>query len=293
MTTCADKSRRYKRGVGTNEPYNMNNSGEAVNLIAIGDLHINSTVAVCPPVVHLDDGGSYHPSPGQRWLNECFIDFTGKVKALPGEKVLMILGDLGELDVKRRSNQIITTNKATIQAIALDTLAPLVDAVDKLIIIRGTMAHTGKSQWLEEAIARQYDHAVHDSRCDNASWYHFRGVIGGKRVDAAHHTSMSGIPGNAPNATVNLAKRVIWAYAYEYKQPLPDLVLRAHNHKYADSGGNYEFKVVCLPCWTLTTEYGYRIGRELDLSDIGGVINGELVRYRARNDTRRIWALKI
>lgn len=270
----------------------MNNiAGEGTNLICISDLHINSSVAICPPVVNLDDGGSYHPSRGQRWLNECWADFIARVTALPGEKVLIICGDLGELDVKRRSNQLITTNKATIQNIVIDTLAPLVDVVDKLIIIRGTMAHTGKSQWLEESIARQYDNAVHDKSCDNGSWYHFRGEVGGVKVDAAHHTTMSGIPGNAPNATVNLAKRVIWAYAYEYKQPLPDLVFRAHNHKYADSGDNYEFKVICLPCWTLTTEYGYRIGRELDLADVGGVINGELVRYKAKG--ARLWTVKI
>ena len=269
----------------------MNNLGEAVNLICVSDLHINSTVAVSLPLVNLDDGGTYRSSRGQRWLWECWLDFAEQVGKLPGRKVLMIGGDLGELDVKRRSNQIITTNKSTILGIAIDTLAPLVDAVDSLIVIRGTMAHTGKSQWLEEEIASQYDHVVRNPVCDNASWYHFRGEIGGVKVDAAHHTSMSGIPGNAPNATVALAKRIIWAYAYEYKQPLPDYVYRAHNHHYADSGSNYEFKVICLPCWTLTTEYGYRIGRELELADIGGTINGELVRYKGK--VGRIWALKV
>jgi len=269
----------------------MNKTGEATHIIAISDTHINSTISICPPVVNLDDGGTYHPSRGQRWLNECFADFAAQVGKLPGRKVLMICGDMGELDVKRRSNQLITTNKVTIQGIVIDTLAPLVDAVDAVITIRGTMAHTGKSQWLEESIARQYDHGIHDKSCDNGSWYHFRGEIGGVKVDAAHHTSMSGIPWNAPNATSRIASRIIWAYAYEYRQPLPNLVLRAHNHHYADSGGNFEFKVICLPCWTLTTEFGYRIGRELDLADIGGLIDGQLVKYRER--IGKVWALKV
>ena len=91
----------------------MENTG--VNLIAVSDLHINSSVAICPPRVQLDDGGTYHPSPGQRWLNECFADFQARVNELKGVKVLMLCGDMGELDVKRRSNQLITTNKATIQ----------------------------------------------------------------------------------------------------------------------------------------------------------------------------------
>jgi len=267
----------------------MDNSG--VNLICVSDLHINSSVAICPPVVNLDDGGTYHASRGQRWLWECWKEFSLAVKTLSGRKVLLLCGDLGELDVKRRSNQLITVNKATILNIVLDTLAPLVDAVDSLIVIRGTMAHTGKSQWLEEAIARQYDHAVHDKACDNASWYHFRGEIGGVKVDAAHHVSMGGLPWTAPNAANKLAFRVMSAYSMDYKQAPPDYAYRAHNHRYADSGNNYECKAIILPCWSLITEFGYRVGRELDLADIGGVINGELIRYKPR--IGRIWALKI
>jgi hypothetical protein len=269
----------------------MNNSGDATNLICISDLHINSTVALAPPSVNLDDGGTYHSSRGQRWLWECWLDFVEKVKSLEGRKVLLINGDLGELDVKRRSNQLVTTNKATIQALVVDTLAPLVDIVDSLIVIRGTMAHTGKSQWLEESIARQYDHAVHDKACDNASFYHFRGEIGGVKIDAAHHVSMGGLPWTAKNAANKLAYLATVAYAVDYKQPAPDYIYRAHNHRYADSGNNFDVKAILLPCWSLITEYGYRIGRELDLADIGGVINGELVRYKPK--VGRVWALKI
>ena len=122
----------------------MDNSG--ANLICVSDLHINSTVALSPPVVNLDDGGTYHASRGQRWLWECWLDFTERVTGLPGRKVLLINGDMGELDTKRRSNQLITVNKANIQRLVLDTLEPLVTAVDSLIVIRGTMAHTGKAQ---------------------------------------------------------------------------------------------------------------------------------------------------
>lgn len=37
-------------------------------LLIVSDTHINSTVAICPSEVELDDGGSYRPSRGQRWL---------------------------------------------------------------------------------------------------------------------------------------------------------------------------------------------------------------------------------
>lgn len=271
----------------------MNNSGDATNLICISDLHINSTVALAPPSVNLDDGGTYHASRGQRWLWECWLDFIEKVKALDGRKVLLINGDMGELDTKRRSNQLITVNKATIIQIVLDTLEPITSAVDSLIVIRGTMAHTGKSQWLEESIARQYDHAIHDKACDNGSWYNFRGKIGGDKIDAAHHAPMGSLPWTGPNAANKLAALASWAYAVEYKQPLPDYLYRSHNHRYADSGDNFECKAIFLPCWSLITEYGYRTAHELSLAHIGGTINHKKVMYEARKDLKRVWALKI
>src|SRR5512139_2836879 len=95
-------------------------------LVVISDLHINSTVAVCPPTVNLDDGGSYHATPAQRWLWECWKDAWRKIReqAAGRRVVLLINGDLGELDTKRRSNQLITVNKSTIQSIILETLEP-------------------------------------------------------------------------------------------------------------------------------------------------------------------------
>ena len=199
----------------------MTNTGDATYLICVSDTHINSTVALAPPLVNLDDGGTYHSSRGQRWIWDCWLDFTEKAKALDGRKVLLINGDMGELDTKRRSSQLITVNKSTIQRLVIDALAPLVDVVDSLIVIRGTMAHTGKAQWLEEGIARQYDHAIHNKACDNGSWYHFQGVIGGLRLDAAHHVSMGGLPWTAPNAANRLAARVMWAYKVKLEAASP------------------------------------------------------------------------
>ncbi len=264
---------------------------EKSNIIVISDLHINSTVALCPPRVNLDDGGTYHPSRGQRFLIDAFNDFVLKVQNLEGKKTLIINGDVGELDTKRRSNQLITMNKSTILDMVIDTLAPLVDKVDHVIIIRGTVAHTGKSQWLEEALAGQYDHVVVDKTSKAKSWYHFRGVIGDVRVDAAHHATMGYLPWTAPNSANRVAAMATWLYMVEYKQPPPHLLFRSHNHRCAESNGNYPVRVFFTPAWTLITEYGYRLGRELTIADIGGVINGEIIRYR--ENKRRIWAIKI
>jgi hypothetical protein len=44
-------------------------------LVLTGDLHVNSTVALCPPTVELDDGGTYHHSRTQAWIWNRWIDF--------------------------------------------------------------------------------------------------------------------------------------------------------------------------------------------------------------------------
>ena len=267
-------------------------------LIACGDLHTNSTVGLCPPVIQLDDGGSYHASRVQRWLWDCWLDQVEKVKAIEARrKVLVLNGDLGELDTKRRSTQLISGNKATILSLVLQTIEPLFSVVTDVVIIRGTMAHTGKGGWLEEAIAADLDHAVRPGKMKSpASWYHMRGVFAGVRFDIAHHVSMGSAPMYEKNAANRASAIALWRYMVDMQQDPPDVLLRSHNHRYADSGGNYETFAVCLPAWTTKTEFAYRIGAENTIADIGSMLfyceggkyTYERLPYKAREE-RKVW----
>src|SRR3989304_9644873 len=118
------------------------------HVIVTSDHHINSTVSLCVPSMNLDDGDSHRASRPQRALWESWCDMWQKVGRLPGRKIAVLNGDLGELDTKRRTTQLVAQNKATIMALVLETLTPMLEVVDKVIVIRGTMAHEGKSQWL-------------------------------------------------------------------------------------------------------------------------------------------------
>ena len=254
---------------------------EIVSLIVASDLHINSTVALCPPIVNLDDGGTYRSSRTQRWLWDCWLDFCHIAEGQPGRKVALINGDLGELDTKRRSNQIITANKATITGMVLDCLEPLLAVVDSIIIIRGTAAHTGKSAWLEEAIAQDLDNAIGETTDKPPiSWWHFRGQFGGVRFDVAHHASMGRMPHTEKNAGNKVAAEILYRYCVDMEQKPPHVAIRSHNHRQADSGGNYRTFAVCTRCFTIATEYVFRIGGENRLADIGGhIFNCEAGEY--------------
>ena len=267
-------------------------------VIACGDLHSNSTVGLCPPRINLDDGGTYGASRVQRWLWSCWLDQVERVKAIEARrKVLIINGDIGELDTKRRSTQLISSNKAVIQAIVTDTIAPLVDVVTDVVIIRGTMAHTGKGGWLEESIAQDLDHAIRPGKAKSpASWYHMRGVFAGVRFDIAHHVSMGSAPMYEKNAANRASAIALWRYMVDMQQDPPNVLLRSHNHRYADSGGNYKTFAVLLPAWTVKTEFAYRIGAENTIADIGSSLfycsGGKYVHerliYKAREE-RKVW----
>ena len=270
---------------------------ETTSVIFTSDQHINSTVGLSLPAIELDDGWFYRSSRTQSWLWECWQDFWEQAGKLPGRRVGIFNGDLGELDTKRRSNQLITVNKATILRHVLTVLEPALAVLDAVIIIRGTTAHVGKASWLEEAIANDLDLTIRPDGM--GSWYHFRGSASGVRLDVAHHASMGGLPWTEKDAAGKVAKVIAWRYAVDLKQPLPHVAVRSHNHRYADSGRNYETFAVCLPAWTAITEYGYRLGKENSIADIGGAwivcedgkYQFDELRYQPKEG--RVWRLKI
>jgi hypothetical protein len=280
---------------------NLDNTTDKVAVIAVADLHINSTVALCPPIVNLDDGGTYHASRTQRWLHNCWLDFCAEAKVLTEgyRRVVIFDGDLTELDTLKRSIQLTSLNKSTILNMVIDVIAPLVDFADAVYFMRGTAAHTGKSAWSEEAIARDTDGVV-PSGNGIYSWWQYRGIAAQVKFDIAHHASMGKKPWTRKNAANNLAAEIMYLYQVDREIKAPDLVLRSHNHTCASSGDNFKTCVNFLPAWTTMTEYGYRVGYENVISDIGGMVylceNGHFTRNKILfhpKESGRIWKLEM
>lgn len=274
--------------------------------VVVSDLHSNSTTAICKPLINLDDGGTYRANRAQRILWDTYTErFIPDVLNLTKgyKRVVIFNGDMAELDTKRRTSQIITQNKSTIIRMTLDVIEPLVEIADAVIVIRGTMAHTGKSAWIEEAIAADLDNAVHDEQGGIASWWHLRKVIGALRFDVTHHGRM----GSARRTFRNAANQQVFDTRNDYMDMEalpPHFIIRSHNHRRSDSGRNYRQVGIFTPAWQGITEFGYRIGAENTASDIGGDIifceqtDGDLydlwrpLTYKPKGN--RVWqALKI
>jgi hypothetical protein len=76
---------------------------------------------------------------------------------------------------------------------------------------------------------------------------------------------------------------------------LPDIVVRSHNHRWADSWDNFETRAICMPCWQLSTEYIMRLGKYNGLADIGGIVvlcdRGEYEVHKFKHQPRKgnVW----
>lgn len=259
------------------------------DIVIVSDAHIGSTVALCPPSVILDDGGEYHASRGQRWIWDGWNHFLDKVSKLDYPLVIFN-GDMIEQDAKRRSYQVITRNPATVQAIAVKILDPLVKMAGGLYVLRGTAAHGGKSGNAEENLANDFE-AISDKATSAASRYHLPLIIDRVRLDIAHAGTMGGTPTARPMAANRLAWQTMLEYQITRDQP-PDLVIRGHQHRWADSYDAYPTRAIYTAGWTLATEH-IESRAPGKLAEIGGLIihidgnhyEVEKVQYKPR----RVW----
>lgn len=255
-------------------------------LVAIvGDIHANSTVAVCPPTFTMDDGGTRQASPAQVFINKSWKEFWDEVWKVKKKKrwplYVILNGELADSNI-HHTTQLISRNSADQFRLAIQVLERPVDMADYLIIIRGTEAHTGASGWMDEKLAQDLE-AIGPTRHNGEirSWFHWLGEIGGVRFDIAHHPGTGHMrPWTKGGDANRLAAMLTYRYV-EYnhqmerqkmadnKLSVPHIGVRGHNHKPSDSADNHPVRAIILPSWQLSTSYGYRLGG--DWLPIGGM----------------------
>lgn len=240
-----------------------------VILAVVSDLHTNSTVALSPDSLDLDDGGTYTPSKLQTWINERWGEYWQAVADLKDhhrcDVVTIINGELAD-DNYHATTQLITKHKGDQAKAALAVLELPQLVSDRIICTRGTEAHVGLNGGIDEALARAIG-AEPDSNGHHARW-NARLVLEGVRIDAAHHPGTSSRrPWTRGAAANRLAQMVIDRYTRRRMLP-PDLVFRGHVHQPEDSGNNHVTRAIITPAWQAATSFGYRLGG--DMLPIGG-----------------------
>lgn len=246
-------------------------------LACVGDLHAGSTLGLHPQAGSaLDDGGTYHPTKGQKWLWEKWSQrFWPRVAETRRDRLALLLnGDL--LDGAHHNTTQVSSGNPTVQLDILDScLAPAFDLKPDLIVItRGTEVHVGGSACFEELAAKRWKERglpVHPHKSTGAlTWWHFTAEFSGVLIDMAHHGQ--GLPrrGWTKENGANLHAADMFFKHAKAKRRWPDLVLRSHIHVHGDSVDKFPLRYISLPAWQLKTGFGFRI--TTDFADIGGVI---------------------
>lgn len=240
--------------------------------LSLADFHTLSLHGIVhPDGVPLPGGGSYHPSVTQRWLWHCLTEYEKMAKqAARGRSVFLCLdGDLTH-GCPHDTLETVTPDME-VQCAAVNTLLePFIEMADYVIFMAGTEAHEGKNGQNAEAIAKhwegrgaqlvvpstpgRYSHQERDFRC------------GGVLINAAHHG-----PGGEPSAAAKrLALQIKAEYDDEHRE-VPQLIIRAHRHKYGDSYNNVKrTRCIYLPAFTARDNYAVRIAARP--ADVGGLI---------------------
>lgn len=268
-------------------------------LVCVSDVHAGSSVALCPDRVPLDDGGAYEASKAQRWLWQCWSQFwqhaAERRAALKAELYVVFNGDLVDGQVKQ-STQILSANPNAQAAVVSAAMAiPLALNPERIVCIRGTEAHVGNSASAEERIAdglrRDKRPIVVDPDTNTASWWHWRAELQGVVVDVTHHGRIGQREHTRSSQVVLYAHDVHLAHTKRGDRP-PDLCLRGHNHKFADSFDAVKPRVVGTGAWQLGTGYVHKVQPD-SIADIGGALvtiqdgayQVEKVEYKAERPT--------
>lgn len=275
-------------GNGFNKPLRT----EMTTIVAIvSDIHANSTVAVCPPRVRLDDGGDYVASPVQRWIWQRWREYWQRVaEQRAGNRLIVILnGELADHN-SHTTTELVSQNPATIMRLSAMVLEPMLSLLDNatddtVYVTRGTQAHTGPASHYDEKIAEDIG-AVPLPGGKTFSRYILNLNVEGVKFNVAHHPPSGGgtRPWTQAATAVNMSSTVRYAMlgSGRRESDLPHLFIRGHRHVPGDSGGWQRPRVLLLPSWQGRTEFSHRLGSFMPLPVGGAIVTCDRGRYDAQ-----------
>ena len=248
---------------------------------------------MCPPIFNLKDGGSYRPNKTQKWLWKCWLDFWDEFATYEADrKGVLFMGDLVDGDRKYRSHQIVTRNPAEIVDLAIECLVPAMDKVNWAVFLKGTPSHVGKSGSLEEELASDFEGIAQKNGENNYAWDEFYGAVQSVVFFAKHHGKLGYMRHTKVNPLHRDAEQILGTFV-ERGEKVPQIVLKAHKHRRADTYDNHIIRVLQTPCFAGQEEYGHRVSDEPP--DVGGYIfyctkgNYQLVKKNYEFPKRRLW----
>lgn len=247
------------------------------NIIVISDTHFGCKLALCPPKVYLDEGGTYEPSPLQKKLWGMWREFHDKwvPEATRGEPYILVHnGDCID-GVHHNSTTQISHNFNDQVNLAVQVLSPLVERPNckAYYHIRGTEAHVGKSGVYEEMVAKQLG-AIPDDIGNHARWEMWLDL----NRHLIHFTHHIGTTGSSAYESTAVHKELVEQYneAGRWGEQPPDMTVRSHRHRQYEvkfaTERHYGISLV-TPAWQLKTPFVHKLpGGRASTPQIGGYL---------------------
>lgn len=248
-------------------------------VIAISDMHIGSTVGLCPPQgVEVADKGLYKPNKFQRTLWKYWVNFWTKyvpAAAAGAEKVILVINGDSIDGVHHKTVNIVSSSwdaqEWAAKTIINEAVAMCPVDIDGIYVVKGTDAHVDIAGQSEDRIARAVG-AVPNEIGEPASyqwWIDVDGVL----FQFAHHigvTSSAAYESSAPmrEMVAGLVEAAQW------DRQMPDVIVRSHRHRFIPiSIPSIRGRIhsVITPAWQLRTPFVQRIDR-MRMPHIGGVV---------------------
>lgn len=247
-------------------------------IVTVSDLHVGSTMGICPARVETVDKGTYLPNKYQRTLLKYWKNFWTEWVPETAEEaeclILVLNGDM--LDGIHHNTVNILSNSWEIQeqaAVAILTtifeLCPM--KIDQVFFVKGTEVHVGPNGESEERIARQIG-AVKNELGEYAS-YQWWLQVDEVPFQFAHHigvTSSAAYESSAPMR--ELVSGLV--EASQWDQRLPRVIVRSHRHRFIPvsiPSAHGRIECVITPGWQLRSPHVERIDR-MRMPHIGGVM---------------------
>lgn len=233
-------------------------------LVVISDLHVGSTVGLCPPMTELADGSYYLPNPVQEWTWNRWIAFRTHIKERLGGRSwgLVINGDVIEGN-HHKTKEIIHPDTGIHVKTAIEILEPLAKEAKATYVVRGTECHVGTAEGAIGKVlggqAAGKEHSAHHWSVEvNGCLCSFKHHIGSTARTWTRATALGASLANERLEALNAGR------------PIPRVVARAHRHVpglYMEPGG----MLVVTPAWQALTSHGWKAVPDA-IPWVGGVI---------------------
>jgi hypothetical protein len=229
------------------------------HVVSVADLHSGSSVALCPEVVKLDEGGTYRASPQQRWLHERWEEaWKWAASIIKHDRWGFEYNGDGVEGQHHGCIEPFSLNITTQAQVFMALLEPKIEKASWRGFVRGTESHDGKQCQALEWAARML--GANQIGGNYTNWL-LNVDLGGYLVNYAHHI---GTTTSAAYETSALNRELAAAFveAGQWGEGRPDCLVRSHRHRYSSieiPTSNDVARVVVTPAWQLHTPFSHKV----------------------------------